>query len=82
MDLVKHDTRSVTGRNLRHLRLMSANFDEKELDVYSEPYKTTPEADTWRAPFIKELMEARRAGPFDSTTRENLEEICDYVCQS
>ena len=82
MDLVKSDTRSVTGRNLRHLRLMSANFDETELDVYGRPYKEIPEEDKWRPQFIKELMNARRAGPFDSSTREDLQEICDYVCQS
>ena len=82
MDLIKNDTRSVTGRNLRHLRLMSANFDETELDVYSKPYKEIPVEDKWRPTFIEELMDAKRTGQHDSSTIEDLEEICNYVCQS
>ena len=81
MDQIKNDTRSVTGRNLRHLRLMSENCDERELDVYSKPYKETPEEEKWRSTFVKDLMDARD-GPLDNATRENLQEICDYVCQS
>ena len=71
---------SFTLRCLRSL--MSANFDETELDVYGRPYKEIPEEDKWRPQFMKELMNARRAGPFDSSTREDLQEICDFVCQS
>ena len=82
MEMIKRDTRSVTGRNLRHLKQMSPDFDESGLDVYSKPYKEIPEEEEWRVPFIQELIEARKTGPFDETTKEDLVEICDYVCQS
>ena len=82
MEMIKRDTRFVMGRNLRHLRQMSPDFDESGLDVYSKPYKVIPAEDEWRAPFIQELIDARKTGPFDETTNEDLTVICDYLCQS
>ena len=60
MEMIKRDTRSVTGRTLRHLKQMSSDFDESGLDVYSKPYKEIPEEEEWRVPFIQELIEARK----------------------
>ena len=68
MEMIKRDTRSVTGRNLRHLRQMSPDFDESRLDVYSKPYKVIPVEDEWRVPFIQELIEGKKSVPFDETT--------------
>ena len=82
MEMIMLDTRSVTGRNLRHLNLMTENCDTSQLDVYSKPYKAIPIEDEWRVPFVQELMNAKKTGPFDEITREDLNEICDYVCQS
>ena len=47
LDIVKFDTRSVTGRNLRHMRLMTANCNEKDLNVYDVPYQEVPTQELW-----------------------------------
>ena len=53
------DVRSTTGKNLRYLKLKTANFSEKKFDAYEEPYKTIPTNEMWRIPMIEELIEAK-----------------------
>ena len=47
LDTVKNDVRSVTGKNLRYMKMRTKNFNEKELDVYDEPYKPVPNEEIW-----------------------------------
>ena len=80
METIMFDTRSVTGRNLRHLKLMTENWDESEIDVYRNPYSAIPVGEEWRVSFLQELMNAMKTGPLDE--KRNMNEICDYVCES
>ena len=55
--MIMYDTRSTTGSNLRHLRLMTPNCNVEELDVYSAPYEEVPDGEMWRISMLKELMQ-------------------------
>ena len=80
--VIKYDARSVTGRNLRHMRLMTINCDEKELDVYAKPYRKVPESETWRVSMVQELIEAKTGGFCTNMSIKELTDICEYVCGS
>ena len=73
--MVMFDTRSVTGRNLRQLRLMTANCNEKDLDVYNSPYEELPAEDMWRVSFAQELMEAKITNVVNNFSKEELNDI-------
>ena len=79
LDIVKLDTRSVTGNNLRHLKLKTSNCNEKDLNVYDKPYRAIPEGEAWRLSFAKELLEAKR-GNITNLTKEERDDFCDYIC--
>ena len=80
--VIKYDARSVTGRNLRHMRLMTVNCDENELDVYAQPYQKVPESETWRVSMVQELIEAKTGGFCTNMSTKELNDICEYVCGS
>ena len=80
MEKIMYDTRSTTGKNLRHLRLMTTNCNVEELDVYSAPYQQVPEDELWRISMVRELM--HRNEDHLGMSKEVLKEIRDYVCSS
>ena len=82
LDSVKDDVRSVTGRNLRYLKMKTANFNEKELDVYNEPYKATPNNDHWRLSIAKEIVETRCGDLVTNISKEEVDDIANFVCGS
>jgi len=80
LDLVKEDVRSTTGKNLRHLRMKTVNFNEKELDVYKDPYKPIPSNDTWRISMVKEIMGIRCGDRSTNLSKKEVDDLADYVC--
>ena len=80
LDLVKEDVRSTTGKNLRHLRMKTVNFNEKELDVYKDPYKPIPSNDTWRISMVKEIIDIRCGDRPTNLSKKEVDDLADYVC--
>ena len=86
MDLIKRDTRSVKQILWDEIFAISSKCHQTLTNLDStctaSRYKEIPAEEERRVPFIQELIEARKTGPFDETTKEDLVEICDYVCES
>ena len=59
LNLIQYDCRSVTGKNLRNLRLISKNDDVLNMDLDSEPYQILNNADQWRIPLVHEIIELK-----------------------
>ena len=82
LDLVRNDTRSVTGKNLRLLKMKTENFNEKELDVHKKEYKAIPSEEMWRVPLARDII-ATRCGDISSLlSKEQLDILADHVCGS
>ena len=82
LNLVRNDVRSVTGRNLRHLKMKTSNFDEKELDVHDKPYKEVPTEEMWRLPLAFEIIATRCGDITTILSKEDLDILADHVCGS
>ena len=82
LDTVKNDVRPVTGKNLRYMKMRTKNFNEKELDVYDEPYKLIPNEEIWRVAMAKEIIGARCGDISIDISKEELDDIADFVCGS
>ena len=82
LDTVKNDVRSVTGKNLRYMKMRTKNFNEKELDVYDEPYNPIPNEEIWRVAMAKEIIGARCGDISIDISKEELDDIADFVCGS
>ena len=74
------DTRSITGNNIRYLKLKSVNCNEKELDVYAETYRPIPKDDEWRISVAAELLQAKAGILKIGMTKEERDTILEYVC--
>ena len=77
---IKDDVRSTTGKNIRYLRLKSANFSLKDLNVYEKPYKEVPENERWRLSMIEELIDTKQGGKSTILLKKEIDEIVGYVC--
>ena len=82
LEIVKNDVRSVTGRNLRYLKMRTVNFNEKELNVYEEPYRSVPNCEICRLSMVREIIESRCAGLSMNMSKQEVDDITDYVCGS
>ena len=82
LDIVKNDVRSVTGKNLRYMKMKTKNFDEKELDTYEESYKPISNDDLWRLSMAKEVIDARCGDISLNISKKELDDIADFVCGS
>ena len=78
---LKQDTRSTTGNNLRHLKLNTSNFNEKEADIYGQTYRPIPKEDEWRVSVAAELLQARAGILEIGLTKGERDAILGYVCR-
>ena len=79
LDSVKNDVRSVTGRNLRYLKIKTSNFNEKELNLYDEPYKAIPNE---CLSIAKEIVETKCGDLMMNIAKEEVDDIANFVCGS
>ena len=77
--VIENDVRSVTGKNLRCIKLKTVNFDLNNLNVYELPYKAVPESELWRLPMAREILAARCGDLTTSLTKEEADELADHV---
>ena len=86
LNVIKKDTRSITGNNLRQILLLidKTNIDDLcSQDALSIEYKEVPENEEWRIPFVKELINIRHGDlKVDGFSVEELAEILNDICIS
>ena len=69
----------MTGKNLRCIKLKTANFDLNNLNVYELPYKAVPESELWRLPMAREILAAKCGDLTTSLTKEEADELTFHV---
>ena len=79
LDLLKNDVRSVTGKNLRYIKLKTGNYALKNLDVYTVPFNEVPEQESWRLTMAQEILATRCGDLPISLSKEEFDELADYV---
>ena len=81
LKMVRDDTRSVTGKNWRIIRLKTET-NESEIDVFKDPYKEIKKEDEWRVGMIKEIIENKWGNLYSGLSFDELEYISSYICRS
>ena len=85
-ELIKHDVRSVTGRNLNNImRLVNKNSIDllNHSDAESIIYQETPLEDMWKIDFVKEITGVKYGEYYvDSFKRKELNSILNVLCVS
>ena len=86
LNVVKNDTRSITGKNVRMVKLLTdiADIDAvKRSDVEKIEYAACKKDDLWRIKIINEIVEARYGQmEIHDFKVEDLDNIMEYVCTS
>ena len=79
---IEYDCRSVTGKNLRNLRLQTNSFDGN-IEIMEEPYHNLPTDAKWKIHLVSEIL-ATKAGDIkiDNLSYDNLDTILEDVCCS
>ena len=86
LNLVKKDTRSTTGSNLRNILLMTTThlIEEVEFnDIKHLEYAPTKLQDVWKIASVREIVDIK-AGmkTVENLTYDELEEILEFLCTS
>ena len=84
LELVKKDTRTTTGSNLRRIMLMAGKQQIEDLhgaDTEIIEYHKVPESQSWRTNFLKELVEVQQ-GELEvlGMAKQDLDQILNYIC--
>ena len=84
-NIVSHDIRSVTGRNLKNIACLfnidpklhhAEHFKQKDIG-----YKI-PEEDEWRVPLLRKLLDQRRELYSCEEDTSNIDELIESLCSS
>ena len=62
LKLIRHDTRSTTGSNLRNIMLLQGKFTIDEIrlnDIDNFEYSSVLPENQWRVDMVKEIIEVR-----------------------
>jgi hypothetical protein len=86
LECIKHDTRSITGSNLRNMLLLTDKDNINDLavsDVEKMKYHELSENDAWRVDAILELTDVKfKQATVDGFTDDEIEEILEHICTS
>ena len=79
----KLDNRSIFGRNCRNLcrELNVSNMEDINTESIKMPHIVL-ETETWRLPFLKELLTIRNHSFDTDLSQKEIAEIIDFVCCS
>ena len=78
---IEGDCRSVTGKNLRNLKMISENFYSDEIDLPSKPYNDIPYDAMWRIGIAREIVEIKSGDAnLDNFDLKDLDDILESVC--
>ena len=80
--VLEHDTRSVTGRNLRRLLLQSDEHDIQQLisNHGLSEFRETPDGEGYRTEFICDLMELRENFSETDISLNEIENMLSFLC--
>ena len=79
LSAIEYDARSVTGRNLRSIMMVSGKYDISNINVSDYEnitYHTMEEDDKWSIEIIKNILEEREASGLDIEDEAMLEYLC------
>ena len=86
LKMIKYDTRSVTGKNVRRITLLAGRelFSEvRKDDIIKVPYFGIEEKEKWRIDIINEIIEIRNNDiEVPGFNTDELSEILNYACTS
>ena len=86
LKIVKHDTRSITGHNIRMIKILCDNNDWNTVgtnDVGKIDYAVMKEDDLWKVKLGRELIELKhRQLQANTFSDEEIDKILDYICTS
>ena len=86
MNVIKYDTRSTTGSNLRNIMLLlgKVNIDDIKIrDIDNFEYAAVLLDDKWKVDMVKEIIEIRADQlNVENFSDEELDEILEYLCTS
>ena len=81
---IKHDCRSITGRNLRQIMLFCGRAQVSETtikDVTKMKYQATTEKNTRRIHFVKDLLDIRdNISEGDDWNKTEIQHCIDFLC--
>ena len=64
------------------MKRRTKNSNEKEIDAYDKPYIPIPHDELWRLEMAKEIIGARCGDISIDISKEQLDDIADFVCGS
>ena len=86
LKLIRHDARSTTGSNLRNIMLLleKVSIDDIRLkDIVKFEYSKVLPENQWKVKMVKEIIDVQADQLIvENFSREELEEIMDYLCTS
>ena len=84
INLTMRNTRSVTGRNLRGILLLSSKSQVEDLtvnDIKEIKYHPISEGDMWRVPLIKEMLQMK-SGEIEFPTGWSIKEMGEMLLEA
>ena len=86
LNLIRNDTRSTTGSNLRKIMVILGKHTIDEVkfhDINEFQYAPVMPDDVWKVDMVKELIEVRaKQATIENFSDDELEEILEYLCIS
>ena len=84
LNMLKHDTRSTTGSNLRNILLLTGKHKIEDLnysDVDNYTYAPVEAEDLWKINMVREIVDVKAGQQnVDNFSEEELEEISNFLC--
>ena len=84
LELVIKDARSVTGKNMRNILLLTDKVKVNEItpeDISKIKYRVVPEEETWRVGFLRELIEVKHGDlQVFKFTADEVQDMLYIVC--
>jgi hypothetical protein len=86
LESILHDTRSITGSNLRNILLMTDKLNVRDLgpyDIDKMEYHPLPDEEKWKISIIQEIIDEKNGRlKIDNLTEEELETTLEHLCVS
>ena len=79
LDVIRNDVGSVTGRNLRCIKLKTEEFKLENVNVYKLPYKEVPKGESWRLQLAREILDTKNGDLSTNITKEQTDDLAEYI---
>ena len=78
--VIKNDVRSITGSNLRNIKLLLDNYNLSIIDSKSVQYHPVKEDDKWKVNCVKELIDVLHGDLSINFDRKDVEQMIEALC--